>query len=249
MPTKEINQYSNAGPDSLEKVYSDGRIDVYADQTVIDAYINYSGPYSGEFAGPLYFAFRDEGSRQTAIQRIRDNRPTDFQPSTTCTVLDPASGGQIRRDQDCASGSPSKNLGYLEYVAADVTFTKHGPGNILLPPGATMPSQLLVLRWALYLASPHCSVLDAFDKSIARSIPSEDEYIDGLDQMNSTLIGGTYGGSNRDEFMSVFVDDPAAIKRTVLPGYYRIDEGDASFLFRSIMGAVAKINEGRQRTQ
>jgi hypothetical protein len=248
-PTKAINQYSTAGPDSLVKVYSNGAIDVYADQKVIDSYINYPGSYSGEFAGPLYFAFRDEDARQTTIKKIRDNRPADFQPNMTCTVLDPVSGSSIRRNQDCANGGPSRNLSFLKYVAADVTFSKHGPGNILLPPGATMPAQLLIVRSVLYLASPRCAGLDAFDKTVARSIPPEDEYIDGLEQMNSSLIAETYGGSNRDEFMRVFVDAPGHVDRTALPGYYQFNETDAPFLFRSIMGAVAKITEGRQRTK
>lgn len=249
VPAKVINQYSSAGPDSLVRVYSNGAIDVYADQAIINAYITSPGPYYGEFAGPLYFALRDEDTRQTVIKRIRDNRPIDFQPNMTCTVFDPVSGSPLRRNQDCANGGPSRNLSFLKYVAADVTFTKHGPGNILLPPGATIPSQLLVVRWALYLASPRCSGLDAFDKTTAKSIPNEDEYIDGLDQMNSSLIGSTYGGSNRDEFMLLFMDDPTKIDKTVLPGYYQINEADAPFLFRSIMGAVVKINEGRQRSQ
>jgi hypothetical protein len=112
-----------------------------------------------------------------------------------------------------------------------------------------MPAQLLIVRSVLYLASPRCAGLDAFDKTVARSIPTEDEYIDGLEQMNSSLIAVTYGGSNRDEFMRVFVDAPGQVDRTVLPGYYQFNETDAPFLFRSIMGAVAKITEGRQRTK
>jgi hypothetical protein len=246
VPTNVIDQYNNAGPDSLIKVYSDQRIDVYADQKVIDAYISNPGPYSGEFAGPLYFALRDEDTRQTAIRKIRDNRPADFQPNMTCTVLDPTHGTVMRRNQDCANGGPSRNLSFLKYVAADITFTKHGPGNVLLPPGATMPAQLLIVGSVLYLASPRCAGLGAFDKMIARTIPAEDDYINDLEQMNSSLIGGTYGGSNRDEFMQVFVDDPSRIEKTVLPGYYQFNEADGPFLFRSIMGAVAKITEGRQ---
>jgi hypothetical protein len=134
----------------------------------------------------------------------------------------------------------------LKYIAADITFSKRGPGNIVLPPGATMPSQLLVVGWALYLASPRCTGIGAFDNTIAKSIPSEDEYIYGLDERNPSLIRGTYGGSNREEFMSLFVDDPTKLE-TAVPGYYRIDEAAAPLLFRSIMGAVSKITEGRQR--
>jgi len=246
VPTNVVDQYNNAGPDRLVKVYSDQRIDVYADQKVIDAYISYPGPYSGEFAGPLYFAWRDEAARQTAINKIRDNRPTDFQPNMTCTVLDPTHGKPVRRNQDCANGGPSRNLSFLKYVSVDITFTKHGSGNVLLPPGATMLAQLLIVRSVLYLASPRCAGLGAFDKMIARTIPTEDDYINDLEQMNSSLIGETYGGSNCDEFMQVFVDDPSRIEKTVLPGYYQFNEADAPFLFRSIMGAVAKITEGRQ---
>ncbi len=241
VPAKVINQYSNTEPDDLIQVFSNGKIDVYADQTSINACASYPGPYSGEFAGPLYFAFRDETTRQAAITTIRDHRPADFLSAMTSS----ASGG--RTLQDCAIIGAAGNLSYLQYIAVDVVFTKHGPGNVLLPPGADMPLQLLIVSSALYLASPRCVCLGAFDKAIARSIPAEEEYIDALNQMNSTLIFGTYGGSNRDEFMSIFVDDPSKIYKTALPGYYQIDEATAPFLFRSIMGAVAKINEGRQR--
>jgi hypothetical protein len=241
VPGKVLNHYNNNGPDDLIQVFSNGKIDVYTDQTLINAYTSYPGPYSGEFAGPLYFAFRDETTRQAAITIIRDHRPANFLSAMTSS----ASGG--RTLQDCAIIGAAGNLSYLQYIAADVVFTKHGPGNVLLPPGADMPLQLLIVSSALYLASPRCVCLGAFDKAIARSIPGEEEYIDALDQTNSSLIVGTYGGSNRDEFMSIFVDDPRKIDRTVLPGYYQINEANATFLFRSIMGAVAKINEGRQR--
>jgi len=112
-----------------------------------------------------------------------------------------------------------------------------------------MPAQLLIVRSVLYLASPRCAGPNAYDETIARSIPIEDEYINGLEQMNSSVIAETYGGSNRDEFMRVFVDDPSRIGKTVLSGYYQFDETDAPFLFRSIRGAVATIIEERQRTK
>lgn len=249
IPVRVLNQYNNSGSDTLTNVYSDGKVDVYTDQKVIDAYIKYSAPYSGEFSGPLYFAFRDETIRQSIIKRIRDNRPANFQPNMTCTVLDPVYGTPIKRNQDCANGGPSRNLDFLKYIAVDVTFTTHGPGNVLLPPGATMPWRLFIIGSALYLSSPRCAGLGAFDKTVAKSIASDEEYIDALGQgaPNSTLIGETYGGSNRDEFMALFVDSSTKITTTVLPGDYQVGETDESLLSRSVKGAALKITEGRRK--
>ncbi len=56
-------------------------------------------------------------------------------------------------------------------------------------------------------------------------------------------------GAPGDEFMQVFGDDPSRIEKTALTGYYQFNEADAPFLFRSIMAAIAKITEGRQRTR
>jgi len=252
IPARVINQYSNSGPDNLTNVYSDGKVDVYADQKVIDAYIKYPAPYSGEFSGPLYFAFRDEATRQSIIRKIRNNRPTYFNRSMTCPDFDPSPGGSIRNSQDCDSGGPSRNLDFLKYIAADITFSTRGPGNVLLPPGATVPSRLFIIGPALYLSSPRCADLGAFDKTVAKSIPPDEEYIDALGQAtpNSTLIGETYGGSNRDELMSLFVDSSTKIATTVLPGDYQVGETDKSLLSRSVSGAAAKIIEGRrQRNQ
>jgi hypothetical protein len=243
IPAKVINEYSNSGPDSLTNVYSDGKMDVYADQRVIDAYIQNPAPYSGEFSGPLYFVFRDEATRQTIIKKIRNNRPTYFNRNMTCPDFDP------RRNQDCDNGGPSRNLDFLKYIAADITFSTHGPGNVLLPPGAAMPSRLLIIGPALYLSSPRCAGLGAFDKTVAKSIPPGEEYIDALGSAvpNSTLIGETYGGSNRDEFMALFVDGSTKIATTVLPGDYQVGEADESLLSRSIKGAALKITEGRRK--
>lgn len=249
IPTKVINEYSNSGPDNLTNVYSDGKVDVYTDQRVIDAYIRSPAPYSGEFSGPLYFAFRDETVRQSIIKKIRDNRPASFQPAMTCTVLDPVYGSPIKRNQDCANGGPSRNLDFLKYIVADVTFTTHGPGNVLLPPGATMPLRLFIIGPVLYLSSPRCAGLGAFDKTVAKSIPPDEEYIDALGQAapNSTLIGETYGGSNRDEFMALFMDSSTKIGTTVLPGDYQVGEADESLLSRSVKGIALKIEEGRRK--
>jgi hypothetical protein len=246
IPARVINKYSNSGPDGLINVYSDGKVDVYADQRVIDAYIQYPAPYSGEFSGPLYFAFRDEAMRQTIINKIRNNRPTYFNRNMTCPDFYP------RRNQDCDNSGPSRNLDFLKYIAADITFSTRGPGNVLLPPGATIPSRLFIIGSALYLSSPRCAGLGAFDKTVAKSIPPEEEYIDALGQAapNSTLIGETYGGSNRDELMSLLVDSSTKIATTVLPGYYQVGETDTSLLSRAVSGAAAKIIEGRrQRNQ
>jgi hypothetical protein len=241
IPVRVINKYGNAGSDSLTKVYSDGKVDVYADQRVIDAYIQSPVPYSGEFSGPLYFVFRDEATRQNIIKKIRNSRPTYFNRNMTCPDFDP------RRSQDCNSGGPLRNLDFLKYIAADITFTTHGPGNVLLPTGAAMPSRLLIIGSALYLSSPRCASLGAFDRTVARSIPPDEEYIDGLGQgsPNSTLIGETYGGSNSDEFMALFVDGSTKIATTVLPGDYQVGETDESLLSRSIKGVALKITEGR----
>ncbi len=249
IPTRVLNQYNNSGTDSLTNVYSDSKVDVYTDQRVIDWFIQNPAPYSGEFSGPLYFAFRDETVRQSIIKKIHDNRPASFQPNMTCTALDPVYGSPIKRNQDCANGGPSRNLDFLKYIAADITFTTHGPGNVLLPPGATVPSRLFIIGSALYLSSPRCSGLSAFDKAVAKSIPPDEEYIDALGQAtpNSTLIGETYGGSNRDELMSLFVDSSTKIATTALPGDYQVGETDTSLLSRSISGAAAKIIEGRRQ--
>jgi hypothetical protein len=224
-------------------------VDVYTDQRVIDAYIQSLAPYSGEFSGPLYFVFRDEAVRQSIIKKIRDNRPASFQPDMTCTVLDPVHGGPTKRNQDCANGGPSRNLDFLKYIAADVTFTTHGPGNVLLPPGATMPLRLFIVDSVLYLSSPRCARLGAFDKEVAKSIPPDEEYIDALGQAapNSTLIAETYGGSNRDEFMALIVDSSTKIVTTVLPGDYEVGETDRSLLSRSVKGVALKITEGRRK--
>ena len=246
IPTKVLNQYSNSGPDSLTNVYSDGKVDVYVDQRIVDAYVQTSSPYSGEFSGPLYFAFRDEEMRQSIIKKIRNNRPAYFNRNMTCPDFDP------RRNQDCDNGGPSRNLDFLKYITADITFSTRGPGNVLLPPGAKMPSRLFIVGSVLYLSSPRCAGLGAFDMAVAKSIPPEVEYIDALGQAtpNSTLIGETYGGSNRDELMSLFVDSSTKIATTVLPGDYQVGEADTSLLSRAISSAAAKITEGRrQRNQ
>jgi hypothetical protein len=74
------------------------------------------------------------------------------------------------------------------------------------------------------------------------------EYINALAQPspNSTLIGETYGGGNRDEFMALFVDSSTRIASTVLPGDYQVGYTDNSLLSRSMKGAALKITEGRQ---
>jgi hypothetical protein len=243
IPARVINEYGNSGPDSLTKVYSDGKVDVYANQRVIGAYIQNPAPYSGEFSGPLYFVFRDEATRQTVIKKIRNSRPSYFNRNMTCPDFDP------RRSQDCDNGGPSRNLDFLKYIAADITFTTHGPGSVLLPPGAAMPSRLLIIGSALYLSSPRCAGLGAFDKTVAKSIPPDEEYIDALGQEtpNSTLIGETYGGGNRDEFMALFVDSSTKIATTVLPGDYQVGETDESLLSRSIKGVALKVTEGRRK--
>lgn len=243
IPVRVINQYSNSGPGILTSVYSDGKVDVYTDQRVIDGYVQYRGPYSGEFSGPLYFVFRDEATRQSIIKKIRNNRPTYFNRNLTCPDFDP------RRSRDCDNGGPSRNLDFLKYIAADITFSTHGPGNVLLPPGATVPSRLFMIGPALYLSSPRCAGLGGFDKAAAKSIPPGEEYIDALGEAapNSTLIGETYGGSNRDEFMALFAGSSTNIATTVLPGYYQVGEADESLLSRSIKGAALKITEGRRK--
>lgn len=249
IPARAINVYINSGPDNLAEVYSDGKVDVYTDQRVIDAYIQYPGPYSGEFSGTLYFMFRDEATRQSVIKRIRNSRPTYFNRNMTCPDFDPSAGSSIRHSQDCDNGGPSRNLDFLKYIAADVTFSTRGPGNVLLPPGATMPSRLFIIGTVLYLSSPRCASLGAFDKAVAKSIPPDEEYIDALGQgsPNSTLIGETYGGSNRDEFMALFVDSSTKISTTVLPGDYQVGEADESLLSRAVKGAALKITEGRRK--
>jgi hypothetical protein len=249
IPTRVINEYSNSAPDNMTSVYSDGKVDVYTDQRVIDAYIQYPAPYSGEFSGPLYFVFRDEAMRQSIIKRIRNSRPTYFNRNMTCPDFDSSAGGSIRHNQDCDNGGPSRNLDFLKYIAADITFSTRGPGNVLLPPGATMPSRLFIIGTALYLSSPRCADLSVFDKTVAKSIPPDEEYIDALGQAapNSTLIGETYGGSNRNEFMALFMDSSTKIATTVLPGDYQVGEADESLLSRSVKGAGLKITDGRRK--
>ncbi len=167
----------------------------------------------------------------------------------SCTALDPVYGSPMRRNQDCANGGPYRNLDFLKYIAVNITFTTSGPGNVLLPPGATMPSRLFIIGTVLYLSSPRCADLGAFDKSVAKSIPPDEEYIDALGKAapNSTLIGETYGGSNRDEFMALFVDSSTKIAKTVLPGDYQVGEADDSLLSRSVKGVALKITEGRRK--
>jgi hypothetical protein len=249
IPSKVLNKYNNSGTDNLIGVYSDGKVDVYTDQRVIDWFIQYPAPYSGEFSGPLYFAFRDKATRQSIIRKIRNNRPANFQPNMTCTVLDPANGTPIKRNQDCANGGPSRNLDFLKYIAADVTFTTHGPGNVLLPPGTSMPMRLFIIGSVLYLSSPRCVGPDAFNKAASGSVPQNEDYIDALGEagMNSTLIGETYGGSDHDEFIALFADGSSKIATTILPGDYQVGESDGSLLSLSVKGAALRITEGRRK--
>jgi hypothetical protein len=249
IPSRVLNQYNNSGTDNLVSLYSDAKVDVYTDQKVIDWFIQSPAPYAGEFSGPLYFAFRDEPTRQSIIKKIRNNRPESFQPNMSCTVLDPVYGTPIKRNQDCANGGPSRNLDFLKYIAVDITFTTHGPGNVLLPPGASIPSRLFIIGPVLYLSSPRCVGPDSFNKVASRSVPQTEDYIDALGEanINSTLIGETYGGSNHDEFMALFVDDSTKIATTVLPGDYQVGESDGSILSRSVKGAAIKITEGRRK--
>ncbi len=242
IPARVINQYSNSGPDSLINVYSDDKVDVYTDQRVIDAYIGAPVAYSGEFSGLLYFTFHDETMRQTIIKKISSSRPAYFNRNMACPDFD------SQHPLSCNNGGPLQNPDFLKYVAADITFSIHGPGNVLLPPGATIPSRLFIIGSVLYLSSPRCAGLGAFDKAVAKSIPSDVEYINALAQPspNSTLIGETYGGGNRDEFMALFVDSSTRIASTVLPGDYQVGDTDNSLLSRSMKGAALKITEGRQ---
>ena len=250
IPARVLNHYSDSksGPDNLINVYSDGKADVYADQRVIDAYIQYPAPYSGEFSGPLYFVFRDETTRQSIIKKLRNNRPTVFYRNMTCPDFDPSLGRSIR----CDNGGPYRNLDFLKYIAVDITFSMRGPGNVLLPPGAIVGARLFIIGPALYLSSPRCAGLGEVDNAAAKAIPPDEEYIDALGQeeFNFTLIGETYGGANSEELMSLFVDSSTKIALTVLPGNYQVGETDTSLLSRSISGAAAKIMEGRrQRNQ
>ncbi len=248
VPSKVLNRYTNSGMDDLTGVYSDGKVDVYTDQKVLDWYIQYPAPYSGEFSGPLYIAFRDEATRQSIIKKIRSSRPVSFLPDMSCTDLDTAHGNlTMHRNQDCSNGGPSRNLDFLKYIAAEVTFTTSGPGNVLLPAGATMPPRLFIIGWTFYLSSPRCAGPDTYHNTVDKSVPPGAEYIDALDQMNSSLIGGSYGGSNRDEFMSLFEESSTKIATTVLPGYYGVGEADTSLISRSVSGAAAKIIEGRRQ--
>jgi len=234
--------------DDLTVVYSDGKVDVYADQKVLDWYIQYPAPYSGEFSGPLYFTFRDEATRQSIIKRIRDNRPKSSQADMSCTVPDPVHGGPIHRSPDCSNEGPYRNLDFLKYIAVNVTFTTTGPGNILLPPGTTIPPRLFIIGPRLYLSSPRCAGLDTYHDAVDKSIPPGGEYINALDQLNSSLIEGSYIGSGgHDEFMLLFVDSSSKIATTVLPGYYEVGEADTSLISRSVSGAAAKIVEGRRQ--
>ncbi len=239
IPARVINQYSNSGPDNLINVYLDDKADVYTDQRVIDAYIGAPVAYSGEFSGPLYFTFHDE----TIIKKIRSSRPAYFNRNMACPDFD------SQHPLSCNNGGPLQNPDFLKYVAADMTFSTHGPGNVLLPPGATIPSRLFIIGSVLYLSSPRCAGLGAFDKAVAKSIPSDVEYINALAQPspNSTLIGETYGGGNRDEFMALFVDSSTRIATTVLPGDYQDGETDTSLLSRAVKGAASKIVDGRRR--
>lgn len=244
IPTKVLNQYSmngpnsspGSGPDNLINVYSDGNVDVYTDQTVINWYIHYPAPFTGEFSGPFYFVFRDEVQRQTIIKRIRNIRPEYFNRKLACPDFDP------RQVQDCGSGGPPRNPDFLKYIALDITYSTHGPGNVLLPPGATMPSRLFMIGDALYLSSPRCAGLSEFDKRVARQIAPDEEYIDALsgEIPNSTLIG-------EGEFMALFGDSMPKISRTVLSGDYQVDEADDSLLSRSLKGVALKITEGRRK--
>jgi hypothetical protein len=243
VPSKVLNRYTNSGMDELTAVYSDGKVDVYTDQIVLDWYIQYPAPYSGEFSGPLYITFRDEATRQSIIKKIRNSRPASFLPDMSCTVLDPVYGSPIRRNQDCSYGGPSRNLDFLKYISAEITFTTSGPGNVLLPPGATMPPRLFITGSVLYLSSPRCAGLDTYHNAVDKSIPPGGEYINALDQFNSSLIG--YGGGN--ELMSLFEDSSTKIFTTVLPGYYEVGESDTSLISRSVSGAAAKIMEARRQ--
>jgi hypothetical protein len=78
---------------------------------------------------------------------------------------------------------------------------------------------------------------------VDKSIPPGGEYINALDQFNSSLIG--YGGGN--ELMSLFEDSSTKIFTTVLPGYYEVGESDTSLISRSVSGAAAKIMEARRQ--
>jgi hypothetical protein len=245
IPSKVLNQYNNSGTDELISVYSNGKVDVYTDQKVIDWFVH-AASYSGNFSGPLYFAFRDETMRESIIEKIRNNRPTYFNRNMTCPDFDP------RRTQDCDSGGPVRNLDFLKYIAADITFSTSGPGNVLLPPGATMPARLFIVGPVLYLSSPRCAGLDAFNEKTLKSIPPSEDYIEALDvaNMNYSIIGQTYGGSNHDEFMALFADSSTRIATTVLPGDYQVGETDTSLLSHAVSGTVTKIIEGRrQRNQ
>lgn len=242
IPSKVLNQYNNSGTDDLTRVYSDGKVDVYTDQKVIDWFIH-AASYAGDFSGPLYFAFHDETMRQSLIKKIRDNRPTYFNRNMTCPDFDP------RHTQDCDSGGPTRNLDFLKYIAADITFSMSGPGNVVIPPGKTMPSRLFIVGPVLYLSSPRCAGLDVFNTKTLKSIPPSEDYIEALDvaNMNYSIIGQTYGGANHDEFMSLFVDNSTRIATTVLPGDYQVGETDTSLLSRAVKGAASKIVDGRRR--
>jgi hypothetical protein len=218
----------------LVEIFSDGKLDVYTDDYLMKELVGSS--VSGDFFSMhLYFVFRNEDTRQQAIQLIRQHPPLEF--SNGC--------GDIFKSKSVVG-----KLDWMKYVVMDVTYARNG--YTVRPTGydpKVCPGPCALIGSSTYIAPLTCT-------DIKYNVYMEQSFLDkeviwhnGIDACAPANIGKerldihTTDSCVTCTRWSLFAGAPMEL----LPGYFavQLNTPQTDFLLKVLESARQKIKEGR----
>jgi hypothetical protein len=191
---------------TLVPVYAGDDIDAYVDAHTIEEAVKIN-VRDGSFDARIYFVYREESARLSAVAEI--SRHTPIPPNKSCSVsfrispqhpVDGAvSGIAYKRNQDCAevNGTEEARINDLKYIMMKVGYRKAGVYGVALANGSGhIPGPLLYIYDTLYLAPRNCAKALKHDKPGQETIMALANPVSDFGPADSPTFIGRPRGAN-----------------------------------------------------